>query len=86
MAKWIGEYIPNEIETYVEVFGGAFWVYINGEVDEKPKLKEVIYNDFSYQLPDPVIDMTYETDNLSLIGYILNRDNMRVLQVVKKEL
>ena len=46
----------------------------------------IIYNDFSYQLPDPVIDMTYETDNLSLIGYILNRDNMRVLQVVKKEL
>jgi len=30
--------------------------------------------------------MTYETGNLSLIGYILNRDNMRVLQVVKKEL
>ena len=46
----------------------------------------IIYNDFSYQLPDPVIDMTYETGNLSLIGYILNRDNMRVLQVVKKEL
>ena len=25
MAKWIGEYIP-ENKTYVEVFGGAFWV------------------------------------------------------------
>jgi DNA adenine methylase len=47
MAKWIGEYIPNEIETYVEVFGGAFWVYVNGEVHEKLKLKEVIYNDFN---------------------------------------
>ena len=47
MAKWIGEYIPNNIETYVEVFGGAFWVYINGDVYEKPKLKEVIYNDFN---------------------------------------
>ncbi|MBT4217980.1 MAG: DNA adenine methylase [Flavobacteriales bacterium] len=47
MAKWIGEYIPNNIETYVEVFGGAFWVYINGDVHEKPKLKEVIYNDFN---------------------------------------
>ena len=23
MAKWIGEYIPNDIETYVEVFGGV---------------------------------------------------------------
>ena len=47
MAKWIGEYIPDDIETYVEVFGGSFWVYINGEIHEKPKLKEVIYNDFN---------------------------------------
>ena len=23
MAKWIGEYVPNDIETYVEVFGGG---------------------------------------------------------------
>ena len=47
MAKWIGEFIPEDIEIYVEVFGGAFWVYVNGEVHEKPKLKEVIYNDFN---------------------------------------
>tara|TARA_R110000824_G_scaffold118491_5_gene270788 strand:+ start:122 stop:910 length:789 start_codon:yes stop_codon:yes gene_type:complete len=45
MAKWIGSYIPNDIETYVEVFGGAFWVYIKGDIHEKPNLKEVIYND-----------------------------------------
>ena len=31
MAKWISGYIPDDIETYVEVFGGAFWVYVNGE-------------------------------------------------------
>ena len=31
MVQWIGEYVPNDIETYVEVFG-AFWVYINGEI------------------------------------------------------
>ena len=47
MSKWICEYIPKDIETYVEVFGGAFWVYINGDVHEKPNLKEVIYNDFN---------------------------------------
>ena len=45
MAKWICEYIPENIETYVEVFGGAFWVYIKGNIHEKPKLKKVIYND-----------------------------------------
>ena len=47
MAKWIGSYIPNDIETYVEVFGGAFWVYVNGEVHKKPILKNVIYNDYN---------------------------------------
>jgi DNA adenine methylase len=45
MAKWIGSYIPNDIETYVEVFGGAFWVYVKGDIHEKPNLKEVVYND-----------------------------------------
>ena len=45
MASWICEYIPDDIETYVEVFGGAFWVYVKGDIDKKPNLKEVIYND-----------------------------------------
>lgn len=45
MAKWICEYIPNDIKTYVEVFGGAFWVYVKGDIHEKPLLQEVIYND-----------------------------------------
>jgi len=45
MAKWIGSHIPNDIETYVEVFGGAFWVYVKGDIHDKPNLKEVIYND-----------------------------------------
>lgn len=47
MSRWICKYIPSDIKTYVEVFGGAFWVYINGDIDKKPELKEVIYNDFN---------------------------------------
>ena len=39
MAKWICEYIPDDIETYVEVFGGAFWVYVKGDIHKKPQLK-----------------------------------------------
>ena len=42
MAKWIGEYIPHN-ETYVEVFGGAFWVYVNGNIESK----QIVYNDFN---------------------------------------
>ena len=45
MAKWIVPYIPGDIETYVEVFGGAFWVYIKADISRKFKLKKVIYND-----------------------------------------
>lgn len=42
MAKWIGEYIP-ENKTYIEVFGGAFWVYINGNIESE----NIVYNDFN---------------------------------------
>jgi len=45
MSKWICEYIPDDIKTYVEVFGGAFWVYVKGDIHEKPLLQEVVYND-----------------------------------------
>jgi len=44
MAEWISDYIP-ECETYCEVFGGAFWVYINSDIHER--MNKVIYNDFN---------------------------------------
>ena len=55
-------------------------------IDGLVRQDSVIYNDFSYQLPDPNLDSTYKVDNLSLITYIMNRDNMKVLQVIKTEL
>ncbi len=45
MAKWIIEYIPRDIKTYVEVFGGAYWVYVNSDVYTIPRT--VVYNDFN---------------------------------------
>ena len=27
IGTWIRDYIPNDIETYVETFGGMFWVF-----------------------------------------------------------
>ena len=47
MSKWICGYIPDDIETYIEVFGGAFWVYVNGDIYKKNNLKKVIYNDIN---------------------------------------
>ena len=31
MAKWIGSFMPKDIKTYAEVFGGAYWNYIRGD-------------------------------------------------------
>jgi DNA adenine methylase len=41
-SKWICSFIPA-IDTYVEVFGGAMWVYIAGDID----CNKAIYNDYN---------------------------------------
>ena len=46
----------------------------------------LIYNTFSFKLPSPENDSTFKLDNLSLISYVINRDNMKVLQVIKNDL
>lgn len=47
IGKWIKDYIPYNIETYVEPFGGAFWVFFNLDVEKYTNLNNVIYNDFN---------------------------------------
>ena len=47
IGKWIKEFIPTDMETYVEPFSGAFWVYYNLDLALYPKLKTVVYNDFN---------------------------------------
>ena len=44
MSDWISSYVP-ECETYVEVFGGAYWVYVNADIHER--CEKAIYNDFN---------------------------------------
>ena len=43
IGKWIGKFIPEDIEEYAEVFGGAFWVYLRNDI----KANKVFYNDFN---------------------------------------
>lgn len=45
MADWISPHVPSDTETYVEVFGGAFWVYINSDIYKR--VDKIIYNDFN---------------------------------------
>lgn len=47
IGKWIVPYIPKDIETYVEPFGGMFWVFFKTNLSEYSNLKTVVYNDFN---------------------------------------
>jgi DNA adenine methylase len=47
IGKWITEYIPTDIETYVEGFSGMFWVFFNMDLENYPNLKTVVYNDYN---------------------------------------
>jgi DNA adenine methylase len=44
---WIKDYIPNDIETYVEPFSGMFWVFFKMNLSNYSNLKKVVYNDFN---------------------------------------
>ena len=63
IGKWIREYIPNDIETYVEPFGGMFWVFFNMDLSKYPNLKNVVYNDYN-RLNANLFNCTREYDKL----------------------
>ena len=47
IGKWIVDYYPTDMETYVETFGGMFWCFYNMDLNKYPNLKTVVYNDFN---------------------------------------
>ena len=47
IGKWIVDYYPQDMETYVETFGGMFWCFFNMDFEKYPNLKSVVYNDFN---------------------------------------
>ena len=64
IGTWIRDYIPNDIETYVETFGGMFWVFFRMDDTKYPNLKNVVYNDFNplnYNLFKNVRGSNYES-------------------------
>ena len=38
---------PNDIEEFVEVFGGMFWTFFSMDLKQYPNLKKIVYNDFN---------------------------------------
>lgn len=47
ISSWIIPFIPEDIETYVEPFSGAFWVFLKMDLNKYPNLSKVVYNDFN---------------------------------------
>lgn len=47
IGKWIVPFYPQDMETYVETFGGMFWCFFNMDLTKYPNLKQVVYNDFN---------------------------------------
>ena len=47
IGKWIVPFYPEDMETYVETFGGMFWCFFNMDLSKYPNLKRVVYNDFN---------------------------------------
>jgi DNA adenine methylase len=47
IGKWIVDLYPQDMETYLETFGGMFWCFFNMDLDMFPNLKRVVYNDFN---------------------------------------
>lgn len=47
IGKWIVDYYPTDMETYLETFGGMFWCFYNMDLKKYPNLNKVVYNDFN---------------------------------------
>ena len=47
IGKWIVPFYPEDMETYLETFGGMFWCFFNMDLSKYPNLKKVVYNDFN---------------------------------------
>jgi len=47
ISSFIIPFYPKDMETYVEVFGGAFNCFFKMKLNEYPNLKKVVYNDLN---------------------------------------
>jgi len=47
IGKWIVPFYPEDMETYVEVFGGMLWCFFNMDLSKYSNLKKIVYNDFN---------------------------------------
>lgn len=63
MVSFIKENLPNNIETFVDVFGGGFNVGVNIET------KKLIYNDINIKARE-IVEMFFKEDMFIVLNYI----------------
>lgn len=66
-SKWITPQLPEPLTygTYVEVFGGAFWVYVNGIFPlVKDSDHQIIYNDANSFMANNWFCLSYKLEEL----------------------
>jgi len=78
IGKWIRDYIPKNIKTYVEPFGGMFWVFYNMDLSPYFYLENIVYNDFN-RLNANLFECVTEYDKL---WDILNSESFQQRDVV----
>ena len=45
ISTWLRNFIPHDIEIYVEPFAGMMWLFFKMELKNYPNLKTIVYND-----------------------------------------
>ena len=60
-SKWIDPFFPEDANTYVEVFGGAMWMYW---MSGKLPVDKNIYNDFNRHLANVFLCCTTDPQQM----------------------
>ena len=83
-SKWISPYIPSNIKTYVEVFGGAMWVYW---MSDKVPVETNVYNDFNRHLSNIFYCASTEAEHFTevLESYVGDLHNNELFEEYKTD-
>jgi DNA adenine methylase len=71
MAKWISSFIPKT-NKYVELFGGAYWTYLNSDLYKK--IDNAYYNDFSIHMANLMSCYVYNQKFFDHFKHIKSQD------------
>ncbi|MCB5253839.1 MAG: DNA adenine methylase [Candidatus Cloacimonetes bacterium] len=87
LRKTISQYVPNDIQGYIEPFGGAAWMLLF-----KERWADLeVYNDLDYRLVNLFLQVKYHPDELikeldwlvasrKLFGDILKQEGLTEIQ------